>query len=223
LLSHDLFEGIFARAGLASDVEVVDEFPARYDVAAKRQHRWTRGDWQLLPWVVSRKSGSYPIPGVGLGKILDNLRRSLVAPFLLLTLGLSWLLPMPSAIVGSLFVLGVIAIPAFLPTAFSVLPRRAGIRVRSHLGTLVAELKLSAMQTVLSIALLADHAWQMGDAIMRTLVRLYGTRRHLLQWTTAAQSTGSPRLALFGFYRQMSAGTALGLAMTAGAAILTPS
>ena len=51
LLSHDLFEGIFARAGLASDVEVVEEFPSRYDVAARRQHRWTRGDWQLLPWV----------------------------------------------------------------------------------------------------------------------------------------------------------------------------
>ena len=55
LLSHDLFEGIFARAGLASDVEVVEEFPARYDVAAKRQHRWTRGDWQLLPWIVGSR------------------------------------------------------------------------------------------------------------------------------------------------------------------------
>ena len=52
LLSHDLFEGVFARAGLASDVEVVEEFPARYDVAAARQHRWARGDWQLLPWIL---------------------------------------------------------------------------------------------------------------------------------------------------------------------------
>ena len=54
LLSHDLFEGIFARAGLASDIEVVEEFPARYDVAARRQHRWARGDWQLLPWLTGR-------------------------------------------------------------------------------------------------------------------------------------------------------------------------
>ena len=54
LLSHDLFEGIFARAGLASDVEVVEEFPARYDVASMRQHRWVRGDWQLLPWIFGR-------------------------------------------------------------------------------------------------------------------------------------------------------------------------
>ena len=57
LLSHDLFEGIFARAGLASDVEVVEEFPARYDVAALRHHRWARGDWQLLPWILGRAPG----------------------------------------------------------------------------------------------------------------------------------------------------------------------
>ena len=54
LLSHDLFEGIFARAGLASDIEVVEEFPARYDVDALRHHRWARGDWQLLPWLFGR-------------------------------------------------------------------------------------------------------------------------------------------------------------------------
>src|SRR3990167_1477881 len=58
MLSHDLFEGIFARAGLASDVELVEEFPPRYDVVAKRQHRWTRGDWQLLPWVFGQGAGS---------------------------------------------------------------------------------------------------------------------------------------------------------------------
>ena len=51
VLSHDLLEGIFARAGLASDIEVVEEFPSRYNVAAARQHRWVRGDWQLLPWI----------------------------------------------------------------------------------------------------------------------------------------------------------------------------
>jgi len=54
LLSHDLFEGSFARAGLVSDIEVVEEFPSRYDVAAARQHRWARGDWQLLPWILGR-------------------------------------------------------------------------------------------------------------------------------------------------------------------------
>ena len=51
LLSHDLFEGIFARAGLVTDIELFEEFPSHYEVAAARQHRWARGDWQLLPWI----------------------------------------------------------------------------------------------------------------------------------------------------------------------------
>ena len=84
LLSHDLFEGIFARAGLVSDIEVVEEFPSRYDVAAARQHRWARGDWQLLPWILGRGDaagatrGSRSLPLIGRWKMLDNLRRTLV-------------------------------------------------------------------------------------------------------------------------------------------------
>ena len=84
LLSHDLFEGIFARAGLASDVEVVEDFPARYDVAALRHHRWARGDWQLLPWIFGRgpladRRPRGDVPAIGRWKMLDNLRRSLLA------------------------------------------------------------------------------------------------------------------------------------------------
>ena len=89
LLSHDLFEGMFARAGLASDVEVVEEFPARYDVAASRQHRWARGDWQLLPWIFGRgpaDGSGGAIPAMGRWKMLDNLRRTLSAPAAVLAL-----------------------------------------------------------------------------------------------------------------------------------------
>lgn len=223
LLSHDLFEGIFARAGLASDIEVVEEFPSRYDVAGKRQHRWTRGDWQLIPWAFGHRTGRQAVPPIGRGKMLDNLRRSLLAPATLAAFGLCWLLPMPSATAGILFVLATIAIPAFLPTVFSVFPHRSGIRLRHHGRMLCADLLLAAMQTLLSVTFLADRAWRMGDAIGRTLVRLFITRRHLLEWTTAAQSKGSPRPSLGGFYRQMAGGTAFGLAMTAGAVAIAPS
>src|SRR5690606_25878371 len=84
MLSHDLFEGIFARAGLVSDIEVVEDFPTRYDVAVKRQHRWTRGDWQLLPWLCRAfnkpRSAKAGMPLLGRWKMLDNLRRSTLAP-----------------------------------------------------------------------------------------------------------------------------------------------
>ncbi|GAB3368919.1 glucoamylase family protein [Azotobacter armeniacus] len=223
LLSHDLFEGVFARAALVSDVEVVEDFPARYDVAAKRQHRWARGDWQLLPWVFEPRTGAQALPPVGRWKMLDNLRRSLLAPSILLALGLCWLLPMPAAMAGVLLVLAASAIPAFLPTCFCMLPPRPGISLRHHFGQLAADLQRAAMQTLLSLAFLPDQAWRMGDAIVRTLVRLFVTRRHLLEWTTAAQSAGRPPLDLRGFYREMAAGTLLGLSMAAGAFACAPS
>ena len=58
LLSHDLFESSFARAGLATDVDLFEEFPTNYEVAARRHHRWVRGDWQLLPWILGHARDS---------------------------------------------------------------------------------------------------------------------------------------------------------------------
>lgn len=213
LLSHDLFEGIFARAGLASDVEVVEEFPTRYDVAAKRQHRWTRGDWQLLEWIFGKSARCPGVPIIGRWKMLDNLRRSLLAPFQLIALGSCWLLPKPFDTWGSLLLLAAIAFPAFLPPLLSAWPFRTGLRWRNQFRVLVADLQLAAFQTFLALAFLPDQAWRMGDAIARTLVRLYATRRRLLEWTTAAQCTTSPRLRLAGFYQQMAGGTLLALSM----------
>ncbi|PMR77904.1 GH36-type glycosyl hydrolase domain-containing protein [Billgrantia endophytica] len=217
VLSHDLFEGVFARAGLASDIEVIEDFPSRYDVAAKRQHRWTRGDWQLLPWIIGPE-----MPMTGRLKMMDNLRRSLLAPLLLAILAVSWLLPLPAAMAGTLFVLTVIAAPMILSLMTFLRPPRAGVSLRQHAGALLIELRLAAIQTLLLATFLPDQAWRMLDAIIRTLVRLLVTRRHLLEWTTAAQATGSPRLTLTGFYRGMAPGTALGLAIALGTMALAP-
>ena len=97
VLSHDLLEGIFARAALASDVEAVEEFPSRYDVELARQHRWVRGDWQLLPWIFCAGPRGTPrcaVPPLGRWKMLDNLRRSLSSPALVLALLVGWQLPL---------------------------------------------------------------------------------------------------------------------------------
>lgn len=223
LLSHDLFEGVFARAGLASDIEVVEEFPARYDVAAKRQHRWTRGDWQLLPWIFSTGKGNQKLPWIGRWKILDNLRRSLLAPCLLILFGLSWQLPLPTRIDGLFLILAAIAIPLFLPSLFSILPHRKGINFRNHISVLAADLYLATKQTLFVVVFLADQAWRMVDAIARTLFRLFISHRHLLEWTTAAQSSGSPRLDLRGSYQGMWEGMLLGLIMVVVTTAFEPS
>jgi hypothetical protein len=74
VLSHDLLEGSFARCALVTDVELVEDFPVRYEVEVSRQHRWARGDWQLLPYILDPKRG---VTALGRWKMVDNLRRSL--------------------------------------------------------------------------------------------------------------------------------------------------
>nr|MBF0682149.1 glycosyl transferase [Pseudomonas sp.] len=222
MLSHDLFEGVFARAGLASDIEVVEEFPARYDVAAKRTHRWTRGDWQLLPWLVGRQPGNHAVPPVGRGKMLDNLRRSLMAPASLLALGVGWTLPMPAAWLATAIIVLCVALPALLSCLSSVLSRRSGVLLRSRMTTFAQDLYQAGGRILASFVFLADEAWKMADAIIRTLSRLLVTRRHFLEWTTAAQSAGRSRLDIAGFYRSMWQGVCLALAMAAGVLFVEP-
>ncbi len=208
LLSHDLFEGTFARAGLASDIEVVEEFPSRYDVAAARQHRWARGDWQLLPWIAGR-AGALPL--IGRWKMLDNLRRSLSAPACVLALAAGWLLPLHAAVLWTGFIVSTIAVSTLLPLLSAIVPARARTTARSHLGALAADVRLALSLTALLLVFLAHQAWLMSDAIGRTLYRLLVSRRRLLDWVTAGQATVSPRLELPGFYWHMSGGVALGV------------
>src|SRR5258707_5059274 len=139
MLSHDLFEGTFARAGLASDIEVVEEFPARYDVAAARQHRWARGDWQLLPWMLglvragaARDRSDY-LTAIGFWKMFDNLRRTLSAPAVVLSLLAGWLLPFPAALAWTIFLVLSVAMPTILPIFGAVLPRHGAEEIgRAH-------------------------------------------------------------------------------------------
>ncbi len=215
LLSHDLFEGTFARAGLVSDIEVVEEFPSRYDVAAARQHRWARGDWQLLPWMFGRGDaagddrGSGKLPLIALWKMLDNLRRTLSAPASVTALVVGWLLPASSALLWSGFIIATIAMPALLPVFAAIVPGRAGITVRSHLRALRKDVSLAARQTAFLITFLAHQATLMMDAIGRTLFRLLVSQKNLLQWVTAAQAHLSFRLTLPSAYRRMVGAVAL--------------
>ena len=224
LLSHDLFEGIFARVALATDIELFEEFPARYEAVAVRQHRWARGDWQLLPWLLGRQStGSgkqnpVRIPIIGRWKILDNLRRTLSAPAAFLTLVAGWLLPHSSHWIWTLFILATLALPALLPFLIGLVPRRKGISLRSHIRGVVGDLALGAYQIGLSLTFLTYQTWLMMDAILRTLGRMFFTRRNLLEWVTAAQSKFSARSSVAAIYGRMAGGILVALVSIVGIA-----
>ncbi len=225
MLSHDLFEGLFARAALATDIELFEAFPAHYEAAAARQHRWARGDWQLLPWLFGRgHTESEPhrpvvIPAIGRWKILDNLRRTLSAPAAFLTLIVGWLLPETSGWVWSGFILSTIAISSLLSFVLGLYPRRSKIALRTHFRGAGTDLKLAARQIALTVTFLVHQAWLMMDAILRTLGRLVFTHTRMLEWVTAAQAEDAYTCNLTGMYRRMAGGVALTVAAAGGVAV----
>jgi cyclic beta-1,2-glucan synthetase len=194
LLSHDLFEGLFARTALVSDVEVVDDYPANVLAHARRQHRWVRGDWQILRWLFPRvptRYGSAPndLPTISRWKILDNLRRSLATPSLvLLVLAGCTFLP-GRAVVWA----GAAAAIAAMPLLSALLRPPKGWHRRKpvhvHVRGALEDLAMAAAQSVLAVVLLPFHAWETVHAIGVTLIRLAITRRRLLEWETAASQS----------------------------------
>jgi cyclic beta-1,2-glucan glucanotransferase len=206
LLSHDLFESSFARAGLATDVDLFEEFPTNYEVAARRHHRWVRGDWQLLPWILghARDAAGHRqkarIPAQGRWKMVDNLRRSLAAPSGFLVAVASWILPAVPPLPWTGLFVGSIVVPAVIPVLDGLIPRRWGISKRSHLRAVGRDISLALSQSLLAIVMLAHQAWLMVDAIVRSLARLYVTKRNRLEWVTAAQAGYGADLRLRVFY-----------------------
>jgi cyclic beta-1,2-glucan synthetase len=199
LLSHDLFESLFARAALITDIELLDDYPAHYDTYAKRQHRWTRGDWQIAGWLFPRvpAAGGNRVPNtlplISRWKILDNLRRSLVAPSLFLWLIAAWLLFPGSTLFWSLFAILVIAFPVYLHVTTSLLIHPRGIPWTSHFWSVWGDIRTNTAQVGLSLVLLAHQAYLMTHAIVRTLYRRLISHRKLLQWVTAAQAERAAR------------------------------
>src|SRR6185437_4056566 len=218
VLSHDLCEGIFARAALVSDIEPFDDFPSHYEASAARQHRWARGDWQLLPWILGwgtrlTDGRHYKIPVIGRWKMLDNLRRSLLAPCVFLAFLASWLVMGSFPWLWIRFILATIVIPPLIPFLAGLNPRIGGaISNRNYFRDLVSDLSLGLSQAGLALTFMAYQAWLMSDAILRTLFRLFITRKNLLEWVTAAQAKHRIDLDIYGSFQRMFGGIAFAVA-----------
>jgi cyclic beta-1,2-glucan synthetase len=204
LLSHDLIEGSYARAGLATDIIVYDDYPTRYLTYTRRKHRWIRGDWQLLPWLTPRVPGPEgPEPNrlslLSRWKILDNLRRSTVELAQLAFLVGGWLLLPGSPIRWTLLGLGAIAAPWIVSMLLAIIRPPLDKSWRAYYAAVGRDAITSVQQIGLTLVFLPHQAWVSADAIVRTLWRMLITRRHLLEWQTASQTergmSGSSRIA----------------------------
>ncbi|HRO60425.1 MAG TPA: protein ndvB, partial [Burkholderiaceae bacterium] len=202
VLSHDLLEGAYARAALVTDVEVIEDYPTRYLVDAARQHRWARGDWQLLPWIVDFGSG---VPGLSRWKMVSNLRRSLTPPLWVAASIAGWtLLPAGLALQWQALLVISVSLPLVIGLLGALLPRDRSATLRSHFAAFTRDAALTAAQIAARIVLMAHAAWSMSDAIVRTLHRLLFSRRRLLEWRTASQETRSGGRGLADHYRAMA-------------------
>ncbi len=199
LLSHDLFEGSYARAGLSTDIQLLDDYPSHYLSFAARQHRWARGDWQIARWLwrtvpdAAGRPVKNALPVIARWKILDNLRRSLLSPSLLILFVAGWTLLPGSAVVWTLLGLLVLAFPAYSQLARSLSSRVRGVPIALHIAAERDSVITSMRQSLLWACLVPHQAWLMTDAIARTVWRLLITRRHLLEWVSADRLAGLKR------------------------------
>lgn len=198
ILSHDLLEGCYARAGLLSDVQLYEEHPSSYSADVKRRHRWIRGDWQIASWLQRGIPGPdasllrNPLSLLSQWKILDNLRRSLTAAALTLILLLSWTL-LPFVWFWTLGAIGIIMIPSLISSVFNVFRKPADVTLGQHLSSAVFSARQHFYQDLFTLVCLPYEAFFSMDAIMRVIWRLLITHKNLLQWRPSCNPILSKR------------------------------
>lgn len=209
ILSHDLLEGALARSALVTDVELVEDYPTRYSVDASRHHRWARGDWQLLGFILDPRSG---VPALSRWKMVDNLRRSLTPIFWVMAAIAGWtLLPFTQAAQWqALLILTLFMAPTF-DIVNSILPKSGDQTPRGHFSALAHDVVFGTALVALKIVLMAHNAWMMGDAIIRTLYRLFVSRQNLLEWRTASQAHKNGDNDLGSYYGMMYGAVIIGV------------
>jgi cyclic beta-1,2-glucan synthetase len=201
ILSHDLFEGNLARCGFLSDVEFFEDLPSHTGVATLRSHRWTRGDWQLLPWIFGSRGRC--ISFIGKWKMFDNLRRSLIAPAAFLLFLFASLFPMDQAWPLYLLLAINFLAPALITFFADIFSKREGTLYFHQMTFAYQELRLGLGRTLMSLVLLPLHAWTTIDAIARVFYRMGISGKKMLEWTTAAQAKAAANYTLKSFVISM--------------------
>ena len=193
LLSHDLIEGAYARAGLVSDIEVIDDYPSHYSAYNRRKHRWLRGDWQIVSWLLGKvpdetgRRVANPIALVSRWKILDNLRRSLVEVGIFLLFVLGWTVLPGRPLYWTLVTIAILFVPPWFQLGFTLVRSLLSLTL-APVGDAFATLASSMGSVLLVLIFVAHQALLSADAVLRTLYRRLVSRERLLEWETAAEA-----------------------------------
>lgn len=227
ILSHDLLEGCYMRSGLLSDVHVYENYPMHYSVDVSRRHRWIRGDWQLLNWLMPRIPGpdkhmqKNPLSWLSRWKLFDNLRRSLVPTALVLLLVLGWTV-LATPWLWTLAALSIILVPPLLVSILEFFHKPREVQLRQHLSTAVDTATQRLMQAIFTLACLPYEAWFSMDAIVRTAWRMLFTHRRLLEWNPSGEIACGNRTSLVATLRAMWVAPLTAIATTLYLLLFTP-
>jgi cyclic beta-1,2-glucan synthetase len=213
LLSHDLYEGIWAGAAHLSDVVLIEQDPMLPEVAAARSHRWTRGDWQLLSLLIPALRGRLGV--LNLWKVIDNLRRSLLAPASLVLLWLSFATGALAPVKAVLLVTAAFGLGPLIGALAALFPGRSDLAWPHFLRGGAADLARALGGTLWRLVTLPGVAALQVDAIVRALWRMTISRQQRLEWVTAAQVQASARLDWAAFWRQHMGASLLAVAWVA--------
>ncbi len=235
ILSHDLLEGCYARAGLLSDGQLYEDYPASYHADVSRRYRWIRGDWQLAGWL--RRSVPVPPGGQSVGrepnplsklsqwKLADNLRRSLL-PLAQLSLLVAGWLTLTSAAAWTAAILSLTVVQPLTALLRQLAHQPPGMRWRQHLGDVSRTAVRQGRQLIFEFACLPYEAWFSTDAIIRTIWRMQVSRRRLLEWQVsgdlAPEAAGNARDEIAATYRVMWPGPALAVLVSIVMVIAAP-
>ena len=200
ILSHDLIEGCHIRCGLINDLELFDDNPSNYIDDAKRHHRWTRGDWQIISWLrgkVKNEKGDKvknQVNTIGRWKIFDNLRRSVLclALMVILFVGFSGLVSIHPAWFLLVALIAVASpIVFFIIGQITTLPR-FGKRYHYY-ATLMRGFRVIIYRSLVQFALLPKEAWMYTDALVRACYRMWFSHKNLLNWITSDEAAKSTK------------------------------
>ena len=217
ILSHDLLEGCHTRSALLSDVQFYEAYPDAYLADVKRRHRWTRGDWQILTWLLPFVPGSKKnwrrnrISSLSVWKIFDNLRRSLVAPAFLVLFLAGWVL-LPNAMLWTVVLVALRFLPDILQVGWELLHKPEDISWNEHYRESMRKATSGFLLQVFNIAALPFEAWYTLDAIASSIWRMLVSKKHLLEWTPHGSVSLPDNGSLAGSYAVMWSSVLVALA-----------